>query len=244
MKITKKHPPLRWLLIFSILFTGISGALAQDTEQEDYLIMEKIEKMPQFPGGQQELFQYLNKTMKYPANAQMKRTEGRVLVSFIVNKEGEITYPRIACGVSSDLDKEALRVIMLMPNWEPGIQKGKKVSVKYTLPINFSLSSGKSKSYVSKLPQYPDGEKKMMRYLREELQYPPNAPKGDKTRIAFVEFVINKKGEIKKPKILVSTHVPPLDEEALRLIKNMPNWTPGEVDKKPAAIRNVLPVVF
>jgi protein TonB len=97
------------------------------------------EVMPQFPGGEKMLFSYLNKNVRYPAGAQQNKIQGRVVTQFVVDAEGEIVDLEVVKSVNWDLDAEALRVIIKMPNWIPGIQDGEKVRVKYTMPINFRL---------------------------------------------------------------------------------------------------------
>ena len=82
---------------------------------------------------------WLGKNVNYPATAQEKGIQGRVIIQFVVERDGSITEPKVVRGVDPDLDKEALRVISIMPNWKPGMQKGKAVRVKYTLPVAYRL---------------------------------------------------------------------------------------------------------
>lgn len=97
------------------------------------------ETMPYFPGGQELLLKYLAVNIKYPASAVKAKKQGRVIVTFIVQKDGSITHAKIARSIDPELDAEALRVVKGMPKWTPGTQLGKPVSVKYTLPVKFSL---------------------------------------------------------------------------------------------------------
>ena len=97
------------------------------------------ETMPYFPGGQELLLKYLAANIKYPASAVKAKKQGRVIVTFIVQKDGSITHAKIARSIDPELDAEALRVVKGMPKWTPGTQLGKPVSVKYTLPVKFSL---------------------------------------------------------------------------------------------------------
>ena len=99
--------------------------------------------MPQFPGGQAALMEYLTKNVKYPEEAHKKGVQGRVIATFVVEEDGSITNANIAKSVDPLLDAEALRVVNAMPNWTPGMQRGKAVRVKYTIPINFMLQSKK-----------------------------------------------------------------------------------------------------
>ena len=95
--------------------------------------------MPQFPGGQGVLMKYLAANIKYPASAVKAKKQGRVLVTFVIQKDGSVTNARIARSVDPELDAEALRIVKAMPNWTPGTQDGKPVNVKYIIPVKFSL---------------------------------------------------------------------------------------------------------
>ena len=96
--------------------------------------------MPEFPnGGMAGLMQFLSKNIKYPQIAQENGTQGRVTVQFVVNKDGSIVDAVVLRGVDPYLDKEALRVVNLMPKWKPGKQRGKPVRVRYTVPVMFRL---------------------------------------------------------------------------------------------------------
>ena len=111
-----------------------------EEEPEEQTIFEVVEQMPEFPnGGMAGLMQYLSKNIKYPTIAQENGTQGRVTVQFVVNKDGSIVDAKVLRGVDPYLDKEAVRVIMGMPKWKPGMQRGKPVRVKYTVPVMFRL---------------------------------------------------------------------------------------------------------
>jgi periplasmic protein TonB len=95
--------------------------------------------MPQFQGGVSELMEFLSRRVTYPVAMQRIRSEGKVFVGFIVNKEGSVTDVEVIRGVSPEFDEEALRVAKCMPKWNPGMQDGEKVKVHYVLPIVFRL---------------------------------------------------------------------------------------------------------
>ena len=97
------------------------------------------ETMPQFPGGQGVLMKYLAANIKYPTSAVKAKKQGRVIVTFIVQKDGSITHAKIAKSIDPELDAEALRIVKGMPKWTPGTQNGKPVSVRYMVPVKFSL---------------------------------------------------------------------------------------------------------
>ena len=101
-----------------------------------------VEQMPQFPGGPAEMMAFLAKNIRYPVAAEKAGVQGRVIVTFVVEKDGSIAEARIVKSVSPELDAEALRVINAMPNWLPGRQNGEAVRVKYTVPVTFRLQGG------------------------------------------------------------------------------------------------------
>ena len=111
---------------------------------DDEVIFQVVEEMPSFPGGMRECMMFLARNMKYPVKAQEARIEGRVIVQFVVDRDGSITDTKVVRSVSPELDAEALRVMGLMPKWNPGKQRGKAVAVKYTMPIQFRLQEPKA----------------------------------------------------------------------------------------------------
>ena len=102
-------------------------------------VFDVVEKMPEYPGGQAALFEYLSTNVKYPVDAEKQKIQGRVLVTFVVNTDGSITDIEVVKKAFPSLDAEAVRVISGMPKWIPGEQKGQKVRVKYTVPLSFNL---------------------------------------------------------------------------------------------------------
>lgn len=114
-------------------------AVVEEEEESSQQIFTVVETMPEFPGGQGALLQYLAKSIKYPVIAQENGIQGRVTCTFVVNKDGSIVDAEVIRGVDPSLDKEALRVINSMPKWSPGKQRGKPVRVKYTVPVTFRL---------------------------------------------------------------------------------------------------------
>jgi len=98
-----------------------------------------VEDMPEFPGGELALRQWIANNIKYPVIAAENGIQGKVYVQFVVDRDGGISNARIARGVDASLDQEALRVVNSLPKWKPGMQRGKPVRVSYTVPINFQL---------------------------------------------------------------------------------------------------------
>ena len=108
-------------------------------QQKKNKVYDQPEVLPEFPGGMQKLMEYLRTSVKYPSEAQKKSIQGRVLVQFIVEKNGTISHLEISKATHPLLDNEALRVVESMPKWTPGKVKGKAVRTSMTLPISFKL---------------------------------------------------------------------------------------------------------
>lgn len=111
----------------------------EEEEPEEQQIFQVVEEMPEFPGGMGECMKFLGKNIKYPTISAENGVQGRVTVQFVVNRDGSIVDAVVVRGVDPYLDKEALRVVNMMPKWKPGKQRGKAVRVKYTLPVQFRL---------------------------------------------------------------------------------------------------------
>ena len=108
-------------------------------EEVTQKVFDVVEVMPSFPGGQGALIQYLNSHVKYPVVAQENGLQGRVTISFVVERDGSITDVKVARSVDPSLDKEAARVVSSMPRWTPGKQNGSAVRVKFNVPVVFRL---------------------------------------------------------------------------------------------------------
>lgn len=117
------------------LTPGAVGVKGENADQ----VFTVVETMPKFPGGQGGLMHYLAKSIKYPVIAQKNKEQGRVIIQMIIGVNGNLSNVKVLRSVSPSLDAEAIRVVGNMPKWEPGIQKGQAVPVKYTLPITFRL---------------------------------------------------------------------------------------------------------
>ena len=138
----------------------------KETPQEE-VIFQVVEQMPEFPGGMQKAMEFLGKNIKYPVAAQEAKIEGRVIVQFVVGRDGSVSDAKVMRGVNPELDAEAVRVVSIMPKWNPGKQRGKAVAVKYTMPIMFRL-------------QTPEPKKEEMPHtLQVSLKVDKNATKED-----------------------------------------------------------------
>ena len=137
--------------IFSLLLltAAISLTYAQQPETKENSSKEEeififVEQEPEFPGGENAMYQFLSSNLVYPKAARENGIQGKVFIEFIVEKNGQIDSIRVIRSVSPELDAEAVRVISMMPKWKPGKQKGENVRARFRLPINFQLESQES----------------------------------------------------------------------------------------------------
>jgi protein TonB len=121
----------------SPLFISIEEELP---DVDELFPLAGLERLPEFPGGDTLLLKFLSSSIKYPAISQETNSEGKVICSFTINRDGSVADAKVLRGTGDlSLDREALRVINLMPKWKPGMQRGKPVRVSYTVPITFKL---------------------------------------------------------------------------------------------------------
>ena len=243
-------------------------------DDPDNPVFEVVEQMPEFPdGGMSGLMQFLSKNIRYPVNAQKNGTQGRVTVQFVVNADGSISNIGIIRGVDPELDGEAVRVISTMPNWKPGMQKGKAVRVKYTVPVMFRLSdNGQKEEYkpvpkidetvvvgyvpkqvpaeedpvfevVENMPEFAGGMGGLMQYLSKNIKYPVEAQKAGIQGRVIMQVIIDKNGNVTNPKVTQPVD-PLLDTEAIRVTASMPKWKPGTQRGMPVNVKYTFPIVF
>ena len=117
----------------------VTSALPQVPITKDSVVLRTVEKLPEFPGGIVQFMKWLTRNLRYPPTAQSQRIQGKVVISFIVNKDGSIASPTIVRSVDPLLDREALRVIKMMPSWKPGLQDGEPCRTMIAIPVNFQL---------------------------------------------------------------------------------------------------------
>ena len=239
------------------------GASENEDKKDDDPVALVVEKNPEFPGGINGLLNYLSKNIKYPKEAAERGVQGTVYVQFIIGSNGKIRNAKILRGIDSYCDEEALRVVKMMPDWEPGIQNGKKVTVLFQIPVKFRLTNGQmmkqkaEKEYENlssvdkdkillkpdENPSFPGGLDALLKFLQRNIMYPVQAQKDKMTGTVFVQFIVQKTGEVKYAKV-VRGICKSLDEEALRVVHLMPAWTPGKKDGKPINTSFCIPIKF
>ncbi|WP_455665450.1 TonB family protein [Phocaeicola sp.] len=149
----KDGPAGKTDLIGEIVAVGYTPVAVED--DPSYQVFQVVEEMPEFPGGIGECLKFLGKNIKYPVEAQQAGTQGKVIVQFVVEKDGSIANPKVVRSIDPNLDGEAIRVISIMPKWKPGMQKGQPVRVKYTVPVTFRLDGKDNKTTTVNLDGIP-----------------------------------------------------------------------------------------
>lgn len=224
-------------------------SLSSKSREMNEQVFTVVEKMPSFPGGDAEFLKYIATNIKYPKESQDNGEQGRVICSFIVGRDGSVNNPEVLRGVTPLLNEEAVRVINTMPRWNPGMQRGKAVAVKYTVPITFRLKSPveeakeETLTVVDVMPQYPGGDRELLKFIAQSIKYPTDAQEAGVQGRVICSFVVDKKGNIVEPKIIRGID-PSLDAEALRVIGMMPRWTPGRQDGKAVRVLYTVPITF
>jgi len=130
---------LATLSVLVLLFVANTNATAQNKKVANDKVLEKAEVMPEYPGGDQAMMQFVADNVKYPQEAIDKEVSGRVMVGFVVEKDGSISDVKVVKGIGGGCDEEAVRVVNAMPKWKPGMDKGKPVRVSYIMPFTFKL---------------------------------------------------------------------------------------------------------
>ena len=228
----------------------------------------KVEKMPTFMGGDLNVFRnWVQSKIQYPKEAMDKGIKGRVVCSFVVEKNGSLTDFDVLQSPDKSLADEVVRILKTSPKWEPGEQRGEKVRVKYTVPIVFSIgnknvtdaSTPKTQAAaeakvaedgdmpyvkVEKMPTFMGGDLNVFRnWVQSKIQYPKEAmDKGIKGRVVC-SFVVEKNGSLTDFDVLQSPDKS-LADEVVRILKTSPKWEPGEQRGEKVRVKYTVPIVF
>jgi len=133
---------------FIILLLAVGNLFGQDTNK---MFMNSIEKMPQFPGGEEALYEYLSDNIEYPRNALDSGIDGKVYIDFVVCEDGKLCEVKTMRDIGGGCGEEAAQAVKKMPNWEPGTQDGKPVRTHFTIPISFTMPERQKKKALKKL---------------------------------------------------------------------------------------------
>jgi len=217
-----------------------------------------VENPPKYPGGEDARVAYMQKAITYPELAKKNKTEGTVYVTFVIEKDGQVSNAKILRGIGGGCDEVALKAIQQMPPWNPGTQKGEAVRVQFNMPVSFKLGAKeKAAAYTEPItdatqdvftvvedpPQFPGGIEAQQTFLVQNIVYPAEAKSKGIQGTVYINFIVEKDGRVTNAKVLrgVATS---LDTEALRVINSMPRWTPGTQRGEAVRVSFNIPIKF
>ena len=211
----------------------LPATLEESIEDDQPFI--KVEKMPSFQGGDISTFRaWVQKKANYPQIALENNISGRVLLMFVVERDGSLTGIQVLQSPDSSLSDEAIRVLKTSPMWEPGMQRDKPVRVKYTLPVDFQIRKG---------PEFiVSGVSSFSEWIQNKLGNPRPSYKGYFNRVS-VKFFIEADGSIGDIQVL-ETPNESLSKKAITALKSSPKWVPGEINGKPTKMHESLSIYF
>ncbi|MCW3467424.1 M56 family metallopeptidase [Chitinophaga nivalis] len=218
-----------------------------------------VDQPPAYVGGETALATYLSRNITYPKAAHEKGTTGTIFVQFVVTQNGAVQAVKaVGKNPGDGLQEEAVRVIEAMPRWIPGRDKGKKVSVLFNLPIRFTLEEDSVKqekatpppaqeqlyTFVDQPPVFPGQEEQLVQYLRKSIRMPAAAVAAKVNVTVFVQFTVHSDGSVGDTHTVGALKGYGLEEEAIRVVKEMPKWKPGVHNGRPVSVQYNLPISF
>ncbi|WP_210486434.1 TonB family protein [Rufibacter aurantiacus] len=245
--------------IMNINLPGTEGNEKPNVTQEKSaaakdLVFIAVEQMPEFPGGMAAMMKYLKENIAYPEDAKRANISGMMVASFVINSEGKVTDVQVLKKLHPSLDQAFVQSLQNMPNWRPGMQNGKAVSVKYTVPYrvvaeaaangtNEPAYNQEEKVFVAvqQMPEFPGGgQAALMKYLSEKVGLPEEIRKAKVEGMAIASFVVTAEGKITKVEVIKKLH-PALDQALEKALQNMPTWVPGKQNGKAVDVKLNLP---
>jgi len=257
-------------LIFSSLIAVLLLSFCQNkavAQVEDNTVYNfvSMENPPSYPGGIANFYKFLGDNMKYPQQAKDDNVQGSVYVSFTVEKDGSLNDIKVDRKLGGGTDEEAVRVLKLSKRWNPGMQNGKVVRVKYNIPIKFSIPGKKPNPKVAKPfdgsagpvnentvysfvsmenpPSYPGGIANFYKFMGENMKYPKTAIDNKTEGTVYLSFVVEKDGSLNDIKVDQKLGSG-LDEEAVRVLRISKKWNPGLLNGQPVKVKYNIPVQF
>lgn len=208
--------------------------------------LSNLQKMPVFPGGESAMYEFMNSNIHYPQDAQKDSIEGTVIVHFTIDEDGSISDAWAVRSPHQSLSEEAVRMIKSMPKWIPASRDDKPAKFNLTLPVKFRLNNDMHVFHIDDVdvkPVFPGGDRAMCEFIFKNMRHPMLTQQLDIEGTAVVRFTIEKDGAITDAKAVRSPHKL-LSEEAVRLVKSMPIWTPGQQNGQPVRVHYTLPIRF
>ncbi|WPU93940.1 TonB family protein [Mucilaginibacter sabulilitoris] len=229
------------------------NAVVTTTDEKPSKVFSSVDEVPGFPGGLNAFGRFLGTNIRYPKKALDEGLQGRVIVTFFVEKDGSLSGFKVLRGISDDIDAESIRVLKLSPKWKPGKVNNKAVRVQYSVPINFSLANEASKpdtnksapvfTSVEQVPEFPGGQEAFSRFLATNIRYPQaERLKGIQGRV-IATFIVEADGSLSDLKITRGLSSG-LDDESLRVLSLSPKWKPGVQNGRTVRVHYSVPISF
>jgi Gram-negative bacterial TonB protein C-terminal len=238
----KKYLPLLSVLYFYFAFTLNASAQLDTNDDNTIYNSTSVEKVAEFPGGMQAFYNYIGENFVLPTNQEFKG--GKIITSFVIEKDGSVADIKVLRDIGFATDDETIRVLKACPLWNPAEQNGKKVRVQFMLPINLQPPPvDNNKVYdideVQIKPEYSGGTNKFSDYIKKNYTA-PRIP-GLKGKV-FVKFTVDTDGSIINIKVLRDIGYGSGDE-AVRVLKSCPKWTPARKDGNAVQCTYFLPII-
>ena len=222
---------------------------------EENVFCYVTEQMPQFPGGDTTLLDFVYKNLKYPESAIKEKKEGKVILRFVVTKTGELDKIKVFRSLQHDCDNEAVRVVKMLPKFIPGIQNGEPKSFWYTLPVTFKLPTIDHTDVilnqkfepdhifdvVEQMPEFPGSISALLSFIDKNITKSPLA--GGLNYKVFCRMVIEKDGSVSNITVIKSVDSE-CDKEAVRVLKLLPKFIPAKYNGQNVRAYYIIPVSF
>ena len=221
---------------------------------DDNTIYTSVKIMPEFPGGEAAMKKYFADKMKSWESVRFIR--GKVFAQVVIGKDGKVEPEsvKLTSNLESEINEKVIDLIKNMPKWTPGMRyesRSGKVAkvlarVSKTIPIDVSVEGEEHEPVfliVEHMPEFPGGDIALRKFIAENIKYPEEAKAKKIQGKVFVQFVIDKEGNVVSPKIARGAD-PLLDAEAIRVVKSLPKWEPGSQRGKPVNVSFTYPVTF
>ena len=251
------------LLAVLLLNLCVSTTYAQDNKVYDHV---SLKNPPTYPGGIQKFYDFFGTNLKYPKPAVENNIQGTLYITFVIEKDGSLTGIKLeGRPLGYGTEDEAIRVLKLSKKWNPGLQDGKLVRVKYNIPIKFKLPNRKpnpttatAKAEPARVesnvvydhvsmetpPTYPGGIAKFYEFVGKNISYPTAAAEAKVKGTVYVTYTIEADGSLTDIKVEGRKLGSGLDEEAIRVIKLSRKWNPGLINGVPARVKYNIPIKF
>lgn len=239
------------LILFAVNGCSLQKADKQtdtaiDTNQEK--LIDFVETIPEYPGGNEALVNFIKNNICYPQQAINDSIEGKVIVQFIIETDGSISEPTVLLSANEYLDNAAIEAVKKIPAvWKPARLQDKPVRSKFTVPVEFNLKKellfDRVFEFVEVMPQFPGGHRELMTFLSTNIKYPEYQHSSSEEIISNfkISFIVEKDGSLSNVK-LEKPQSPVWENTFKNVIDKMPKWNPGLHCGQPVRVRYIIPI--